>query len=339
MSDHGSTATDIQITEETIESLVRMRKTGGAGLKWHGIFALPEWMEAWLGCCRDDHEVSITAFRHGGKLLGLAPLLKKGHTAGLIGSPDLCDYLDLPIAEEHAQRFYGALLSYLSECGIRQFHIGPLREDSPAVRDFPGIAEENGWQAVQAADEVSYEMALPETWEAYLSGLKGKQRHEVRRKLRRLSENGMSRIRSVESPRQLAEGLDTFLDLFRQSRVDKNEFLTGRRLAFFQRLTANMAAAGMLRLYFLDIDRRPAACALCFEDADTLYLYNSGYDRQFAALSVGQVCTFLTIKEGIAKGLRDYNFLKGDEVYKKRLGGKPVQLVRLSLEKKVIGHQ
>jgi CelD/BcsL family acetyltransferase involved in cellulose biosynthesis len=89
----------------------------------------------------------------------------------------------------------------------------------------------------------------------------------------------------------------------------------------------------MLRLYFLDLEGRPAACALCFENADTLYLYNSGYDRQFAALSVGQVCTILTIKEGIAGGLKCYNFLKGDEVYKKRLGGKPVGLVRLRLSK------
>jgi len=333
MSYRDSTETETRITEETIESLSRMRKSGESGLNWNGIFALPEWMAAWLRCCRGDDEVRIAAFQQKGRLLGIAPLLQKNHRAGLIGSADLCDYLDFPVAEERAQAFFRALLPYLSQCGIRQFEGGPLREDSPTLRELTGIAERNGWQVAEEADEVSYEMALPGTWEAYLSGLKGKQRHEVRRKLRRLSEKAAFRLRSVETPQQLEQGLDTFLELFRQSRVDKNDFLTGRRLAFFQRLTANMAAAGMLRLYFLDIEGRPAASALCFEDADTLYLYNSGYDRQFAALSVGQVCTILTIKEGIAGGLKCYNFLKGDEVYKKRLGGKPVGLVRLRLSK------
>jgi CelD/BcsL family acetyltransferase involved in cellulose biosynthesis len=68
-------------------------------------------------------------------------------------------------------------------------------------------------------------------------------------------------------------------------------------------------------------------------DSDTLYLYNSGYDPKFASLSAGQVCTFLTIQAGIASGLKCYNFLKGNEVYKKRLGGRPVQLVRLRLKR------
>lgn len=334
MTDHDGAAADIQVTEETIESLSRLRKSVGSGLNWNSPFALPGWMAAWLGCCRGDHEVRIAAFRCGGKLLGIAPLLQKDRKAGLIGSPDLCDYLDFPVAKKGPQAFYRALLPYLSECGIRQMEIGPLREDSPALRDIPGTAAEDGWLVSEAAEEASYEMTLPGTWAAYLSGLKGKQRHEVRRKLRRLSEIAEFRLRLVESPQELPQELDTFLDLFRQSREDKNDFLTGRRLAFFRRVTANMAAEGMLRLYFLDIDGRPAACALCFQDAETLYLYNSGYDRQFATLSVGQVCTFLTIREGIAKGLQCYNFLKGDEAYKKRLGGRPVQLVRLRLSKR-----
>ena len=329
---NDSLAEDIRVTDESIGSLDRIRKTGNHRLSWDCLFTLPEWMDAWLTCCGvDNDEVRITSMRQKEKLLGIAPLLVNGNRVTLIGSPDLCDYLDFPVIKERAQAFYSALLLYLSELGTRQFDLGVLREDSTVVDNLPGIAEQHGWQVQSDKDEESYEMILPETWDEYLSGLKSKQRHEVRRKLRRLSEKADFNLRAVETPEALGENFDTFLDLFRQSRVDKKAFLTENRLTFFRRLTANMAAARMLRLYILDIDRQPAACALCFEDAGTLYLYNSGYDPKFASLSAGQLCTVLTIQTGIANGLKRYNFLKGDEVYKKRLGGRRVQLLNLKL--------
>ena len=332
-TDNTSTQADIQIAVTSVESLAQIQKPDNFQLRWDCLFTRPEWMDAWLSCCKGDDKVRIALIHQKEKLLGVAPLMMNGHTAELIGSRDLCDYLDFAVDQERPIEFYTALLSHLTEKGIRRIELGPIREDSNTLSILPGVAEQLDWQVKSENDEVSYEMNLPKSWEAYLSELKSKQRHEVRRKLRRLSEKADFNLRSVETPNQLEKDFDSFLDLFRQSRVDKNEFLTEDRLAFFRRLTANMAAAGMLRLYFLDIETKPAACALCFESDDTLYLYNSGYDRKFASWSVGQVCTFLTIKAGIDRGMKCYNFLKGDEVYKKRLGGRRVQLVRLMLQK------
>jgi CelD/BcsL family acetyltransferase involved in cellulose biosynthesis len=336
MTSNETTAVDareLRISEESVHSVARIWKAGRPALNWNCLFVLPAWMDAWLGSCAGSLETRIFAIRSGTGLAGLAPLQVDGSRAGLIGSPDLCDYLDFIVAKGHEAEFYGTLLQHLSDLGIRQLELGPLREDSSAFCDLSGIAAKMGWDVQHEGDEISYEMKLAASWEEYLSGLNGKQRHEVRRKLRRLAENADFKLRLVETPAELGEHFDIFLELFRQSRADKDEFLTQKRLAFFDRLTSKMAAAGMLRLYFLDIDKRPAAVALCFEVADTLYLYNSGYDPSFASLSAGQVCTFLSIKAAIANGLKGYNFLKGDEVYKKRLGGRPVQLVRLKLTK------
>ena len=328
---NASNSADVQIDAASVERLARMLKEDGFHLSWNCLFTRPEWMDAWLSCCRGDDNVWITLIRQSEKLLGIAPLMVNKNKAELIGGHDLCDYLDFTVNPEKPLEFYKILLSHLAEKSIRRIELGPLREDSATLSILPAVAEQLDWQVKREDDEVCYEMDLPETWEAYLSGLKSKQRHEVRRKLRRLSENADFYLRSVETADQLESNFDNFLDLFRQSRVDKNDFLTDNRLAFFRRLTVNMAKAGMLRLYFLDIESEPVACALCFENDRTLYLYNSGYNRNFASWSVGQVCTFLTIRDGIEKGIKCYNFLKGDEVYKKRLGGKPVQLVNLKL--------
>jgi CelD/BcsL family acetyltransferase involved in cellulose biosynthesis len=68
------------------------------------------------------------------------------------------------------------------------------------------------------------------------------------------------------------------------------------------------------------------AAVLCFDNGSTVYLYNSGYDLRFSALSVGLLSKVLSIKDSIERGRRKYDFLKGDEKYKQYLGGRPLPL-------------
>ena len=187
-TDNTSTQADIQIAVTSVESLAQIQKPDNFQLRWDCLFTRPEWMDAWLSCCKGDDKVRIALIHQKEKLLGVAPLMMNGHTAELIGSRDLCDYLDFAVDQERPIEFYTALLSHLTEKGIRRIELGPIREDSNTLSILPGVAEQLDWQVKSENDEVSYEMNLPKSWEAYLSELKSKQRHEVRRKLRRLSE-------------------------------------------------------------------------------------------------------------------------------------------------------
>jgi CelD/BcsL family acetyltransferase involved in cellulose biosynthesis len=58
----------------------------------------------------------------------------------------------------------------------------------------------------------------------------------------------------------------------------------------------------------------------------TRHLYNSGFDPRFRSLSVGLMCKVLSLKDAIEKGCKNYDFLKGAETYKYRLGGREVPL-------------
>jgi CelD/BcsL family acetyltransferase involved in cellulose biosynthesis len=49
-------------------------------------------------------------------------------------------------------------------------------------------------------------------------------------------------------------------------------------------------------------------------------------------LSVGFLSKVLSIRDGIRSGLRTYDFLKGGEAYKQRLGGRPLSLYRCRLD-------
>jgi len=89
-----------------------------------------------------------------------------------------------------------------------------------------------------------------------------------------------------------------------------------------------MAEAGLLRLFLLRLGNVPAAMALCFDHNSTVYLYNNGYDRRFSNLSVGFLSKVFSIRESIIRKRVRYNFLRGSETYKRRLGGRPLKLLR-----------
>ena len=104
--------------------------------------------------------------------------------------------------------------------------------------------------------------------------------------------------------------------------------MTDQMAMYFRSLAETMARENLLKLYFLDLDGTPAAAVMCFDYDSTIYLYNNGYDGRFSSLSVGLLSKVLTIKESIQRGKKKYDFLKGTEDYKHRLGGKPVPLYR-----------
>jgi CelD/BcsL family acetyltransferase involved in cellulose biosynthesis len=178
----------------------------------------------------------------------------------------------------------------------------------------------------------SYEIKLPGTWEAYLKMLGGKQRHEIRRKLRRLNEAGHIEYRVIHRPDEISENMDIFFSMFKASRSDKSEFLTNQMISFFRMLAQRTARQGLLRMSFLDIDQVPTAGVMCFDYNNTIFLYNNGYDPRFGNLSVGFLSKVYSIKDSIERGKRRYDLLKGDEGYKKRLGSTPVPLYHLKID-------
>jgi CelD/BcsL family acetyltransferase involved in cellulose biosynthesis len=112
------------------------------------------------------------------------------------------------------------------------------------------------------------------------------------------------------------------------NRADKAAFMTGQMASFFRSLAEAMAEEEMLRLFFLDLDNRPAAAVMCFDYNMKVYLYNNAYDHRFRALSVGLLSKVLSMRDSIERGKRTYDFLKGGEPYKYRLGGRPVRVYR-----------
>ena len=283
-------------------------------------------MEAWWKHFGAANELRLLGVHRRDELLGVAPLMLHNRTAYLCGGADVCDYLDVTVNPVHASLFFEAVVSRLLSEGVSALNLGPVRPDSFVHSMLPAALKSIEIPLDCRQADVSYELALPSTWEAYLALLSGKQRHEVRRKLRRLENAGQVHYRVVTAPEQLEPALAIFFGLFTASRQDKAAFMDTAMSAFFRTLAFAMARSGRLHLAFLELDRRPIASVLCFKDSHTLYLYNSGYDPDFRELSAGLLCKVFSLRHAITNGCRRYDFLKGTEDYKRRLGGMAVPL-------------
>jgi CelD/BcsL family acetyltransferase involved in cellulose biosynthesis len=224
-----------------------------------------------------------------------------------------------------------ALIDFLKNQGQHAMELGTLRPDAMILKALRQMAESGEIRIRVTPDEASFETPLPDTWPLYLNQLNSKQRHEVRRKIRRLEAAGSVAFYMADSDNQ-EEFTETFLTLFRKNREDKAVFMSDQMAGYFRELIRELAEHRMLRLFVLTVDQQPASTVLCFDHNGVRYLYNSGYDECYHDLSVGVLCKVFSIQHAIETGCRRYDFLKGAEIYKKRIGGQEVPLYHCRVE-------
>lgn len=159
----------------------------------------------------------------------------------------------------------------------------------------------------------------------YLEGLSKKQRHEVRRKERRFNEMLGEPELEVCTDREAA--IDRFVGIHRQSDGDKGRFLTAEREQFFRRLYASPG----WEIAELRSRGGVAASLFGYRESDAYYLYNSAYDPEFREASPGVVALYQLIEHLVSSGCRRIDLLKGDEIYKFRMGAKRRPLYTISL--------
>lgn len=308
---------------ERLESLRRL------GLSFPSPFTLPAWVASWREAFDPACTLWVRSFHDAGGPLGAAVLRVEGDRGVFAGDPEVCDHLDLlPVAGREPDLGAAVLAAARGE-GLRGLDLFDLRPDAVVLRALVPAARMACLAVECRPRAVLFAMDLPRRWENYLAGLSPKERHEVRRKLRRFAERAGGPLRLVPGGAEAAAAIETFIHLFRRTRAEKAAFLTEETATFFRLLAHRLAE---FRLGLVHVDGSPAAAVCCFDFGSTRYLYNSAYDAAFASQGAGMACKILSIRDAIERGIPRYDFLKGDEPYKRRLGGKPLPLFGCRIE-------
>ena len=296
-------------------------------------FLHPAWLRVWLSEFGGDFEPVFLTCKDG-NLAGVAPLMRSDGQLSFIGDSSICDFMDVLVDPAHAEEAYRDLWQQLCAEDWNDIELWGLMASSPTRERIKAYAAENGYTVIEELEAVAPRLSLPDSWEGYLATLGKKDRHELRRKIRKLYESGADVTFDVLSTQSEVVGaMDEFLDLHTRSRADKTDFMTPEMETFFRRMASAMAAEGLVRLFMLRVNRKPAACVLCFDAGSYLYLYNSGYDPEFSSLSVGLVSKALCLQWAIENGMTGLDFLRGDEPYKYDMGAKDQEIYRIRLSR------
>ena len=297
------------------------------------VFVTPQWQEVWWSEFGDGAEQLLLCLPGSQGLQGLAPLMRRQGKITLLGDEDLYDYNDLLVRQGAEEQFYTLLFDHLKDEDWDILELFPLPAASPTLRLAPELAIQRGFQVEILQEDVCPGLDLPKDWDGYLGGLSKKDRHELRRKLRRLEGAGDYHWYCRSEPGEVESSLDSFFALLRLSREDKDRFMTLQRERFFRKVIGAMAQLGAVRLFFMELEGRQVASALCFDYGPSRMLYNSGFNPEYGYYSVGLLLKALCIKDAIEGGLPYFDFLRGDEPYKYDLGGKDQVLYRMVVKR------
>ncbi len=316
--------------------------TGLDEKRWNGlldrsklpsVFLSWQWQTQWAQAFARDrrlHLLSVTDEEGG--LTGLLPLYEEQPaTLRFLGGVEVSDYLDVIVAAGREEEVWHALLQHRAAEPV-EWDLHAIRATSLTLSLVPALAPAYGVQVSTTVEERCPVLPLPETWDDYLARLSGKDRHELRRKMRKLErELPGATVRSHHGSEGWDEALSRFLRLHRLSKVGKARFMDERMERFFRDATGALAAAGWARLWFLECAGAAVASFLCLEYAGTVGLYNSGFDPAHAGLAPGIVLLAHVIRDAIDRGIPTFDFLRGDEPYKQGFGPIPEDLYNVRI--------
>jgi len=253
---------------------------------------------------------------------GLLAFYATDATLQFIGEKDLIDYRS-PLGSE----IPALVASYLEQLPPgTTIRFDSLPSDAAAAIGS-GLAL-IGLEAEPVQHEIAAILELPSDEAEWLAGLERKQRHEVRRKARRFeAAAGTISLRREHGK----EATAAFIAMHRLAHGAKGAFMNPGMGEFFTALEARAEAV----IDFLDGAEGPVAAAFGFEDQNAYYFYNSAYDPDAAELSPGIILVQALVRQAIRSGKRIFDFLKGDEMYKFKLGAspRPLYAIETSLER------
>jgi len=281
-----------------------------------------------------DDVLTHTQLRHGAEI-DLTPVPATARAA-FFGASYHADYATILTAPADLPEVARAVVAHLAgdpNTGVDD----PLRWDvadfrrlrcgDPAADELAaafGIREmELGWTLNIEREDVCPVTQLPEgsDFEGFVATLGGKERHEVKRKIRRAEAGGEVRLEASRDP---LIDLEAFIDLHQRRWGDAGLFPAtiggDQSRTFLRRLFELSGPDGAVRLAFLTVGGRRIGAGIHFETADSFLYYNAGVDPDARELSPGILMVARYIDWAIAVGKRRFDFLRGSEAYKYEWG-------------------
>ena len=230
------------------------------------IFITPIWQSVWWRRFAVQSQPIIRQIISGGDPVGIIPLLDQGDELTFIGDSNVFDYMDFPVVSGREEEFFNAAWVEIKSMDWVSMRLESISEDSPTIDYAEKWAHSEGYSiTISETDKTPYSN-LPKSWEEYILNLRKKDRHELRRKIRRLEATpDYKQSEASLHPNDLKYSMAEFFRLMSLSGEDKEAFLNSENKEFFLDLASTFSEKDMFKLYFLEIEKTNVAACICFD--------------------------------------------------------------------------
>jgi CelD/BcsL family acetyltransferase involved in cellulose biosynthesis len=204
-----------------------------------------------------------------------------------------------------------------------QFHTLPM--GSPVGIRLAEYGADKRWTCCEYRSRCSA-IALPENWERYTEKLSSEDRKNLARYSERLKKRYSTRIYRCSDEQQLPACLDALFRLHQGRWLtagDPGSFASADRREFYQLLSRCLLNRRWLELWVLELNGEIAAVQFAFRYRDTVFQLQEGYDHTRPSDRAGYVLRGAVLKHLISEGVRNYDFLGGEDAYKARWAAEP----------------
>jgi CelD/BcsL family acetyltransferase involved in cellulose biosynthesis len=281
-------------------------------------FLWPGWVEAWWHAFGTTGQLQILTAYQDGHLAGVLPLRR---LRGALRSTtnDHTPLFGFLVANELAAH---KLAQALFSQNARRIDLSLLLPDDTALPLARAAADAERYRVfTESIEEMPYVAIDGMSWDSYEKGLGKNLRGDVRRRRRRLEEEGDLTLDVLDG----TQGLDELLqEGFRVegsgwkgaegTSIDAHP--TTRR--FYTEVAHWATERGWLRLAFLRLDGRALAFDYCLEFGGTHYMLKTGYDPAYERFSPGKVLRHLMLARAFSEGLASYEFLGRFDPWKQK---------------------
>ncbi|MEM8858102.1 MAG: GNAT family N-acetyltransferase [Chloroflexota bacterium] len=301
-------------------------------------FQTHTYQEAWWQNLGRGELVSVVVKNAENVLKGIAVFLLEDGVMQFNASKEETDYLDLIAAESDFDAVWTAVFDCLCTAACPAWislDCWNIPAESPSRTILPRLAQGRGFSLVEEQAEVCPVITLNGSFDDYLAGIDKKQRHEIRRKMRKAANSGAV-VEVIGPGDDLDQAIDDFLHLLQCSTPDKQAWYEElpSRGDVFRTVAKSALEAGTLMLMFTNVNGERISALFNFIYDGRIWVYNSGNDiSKYRNLSLGWVLTGHAIQYGIEQGCHTFDFLRGDETYKYRFGAQDTEIFRLTIRK------
>jgi CelD/BcsL family acetyltransferase involved in cellulose biosynthesis len=174
--------------------------------------------------------------------------------------------------------------------------------------------------------------------DGYLSLLSANTRQQIRRSLKGYEHRGklaISVTQSLDETLSFFSGLCSLHQARWQDKGEKGAFGTAFSLRFHQHLVRAAFGKGELQMARIQAGDEVIGYLYNFVRNGHVYFYQNGFDYAAAGkLNPGHVAHYMAINYNAEAGHRTYDFLSGQQRYKRSLAGEEVMLYWATLQKR-----